>query len=140
LVQCLDKSAKKKPIAFAFVVEALEQPDSPLPMTIRPMFGCHAVYIGDKIVLILRERTDHQKDNGIWIATTLEHHKALKKDFPTLRSIEIFGPGPTGWQVLPSKDEAFEEDALKLVRLVLKEDLRIGKIPKKKKSKKIKKP
>lgn len=58
-----------------------------------PMFGCTAIYVGDKIVLRVRDRESSPRDNGVWLATTVEHHESLKKTFPTLRSIEVFGGG-----------------------------------------------
>jgi len=38
------------------------------------MFGCLAVYVKEKIVLILRDRRDETADNGVWLATTEDHH------------------------------------------------------------------
>lgn len=122
----------KKPIPFEFVLEMLEDAS---PHT-KPMFGCHAIYIGNKIVLILRDRESSPADNGIWLATTGEHHASLQKEFPNMRSIEVFGPGPTGWQVLPVESDDFEEAATRACELVLKGDPRIGKIPKVKLKKK----
>jgi hypothetical protein len=122
----------KKPIPYPFVLEALERAQ---PYT-KPMFGCTAVYVGEKIVLILRERDNSPKDQGVWLATTAEHHESLAKDFPSMRSIELFGPGPTGWQVLPAKSDDFEEAVLKACRFVLKSDPRIGKVPKARRPKK----
>ncbi len=126
----------KKPIPFEFVLEALS---SVHPRT-NPMFGCLAVYVGEKIVLVLRERESSPEDNGIWLATTHEHHKSLKKDFPSMRSIEIFGPGPSGWQNLPVDALDFEESALRACEFILQDDPRIGKIPKPKKLKSKTKP
>lgn len=129
----------KKSIPFDFVLEELAE----LSPYTKPMFGCTSVYVGDKIVFILRQREKPPADDGVWLATTGEHHKSLQKDFPNMRSIEIFGPGPTGWQVLPLSSEDFEDSVLKACQLVLKGDLRIGKIPKskwkKKKTKTVKK-
>lgn len=97
------------------------------------MFGCTAVYIGDKIVLILREKPSEPKSNGVWIATTREHHAALKKDFPSLCSISVLGPGETGWQMIRASDPDFEAHAEKICELVRRGDPRIGKIPERKK-------
>lgn len=116
----------KKPIPFSFVLELLEKAD---PIT-KPMFGCTAIYVGIKIVLILRDKIDYEDDNGIWVATTEEHRASLKKDFPSLRSIRMFGDKTTGWQNLPVKTKDFEEAATLLCELILKNDPRIGKIPK----------
>ena len=122
----------KKPIPHEFVLELLERA---APYT-KPMFGCRAVYVEDKIVLILRERGDPVEDDGVWLATTGEHHESLQKEFPSMRSLKLFGPGPTGWQVLPQDSSDFESSVEKACRLILAGDPRIGKIPKRKSPKK----
>jgi hypothetical protein len=122
---------KPRSIAFDFVPEQLHQ----LQPVIKPMFGCHALYVGNKIMLILRKKENDTEDNGVWIATTPEHHQSLKKFFPSLRSIRLFGPGESGWQVLPEDADDFEESALRVCDLIIHRDPRIGKIPKEKKKK-----
>ncbi len=94
------------------------------------MFGCYAVYVRDKIVLILRNREDHQEDNGVWLATDHIHHEALRRDFPAMRSIKLFGVKETAWQNLPVKATDFEESVLLACTLIIKGDERIGKQPK----------
>jgi hypothetical protein len=118
-------ATRRRPIPHAFVLDALAAAS---PET-RPMFGCLAVYVKDKIVFILRDRSDEPDDNGVWLATTEEHHKTLKKDFPTMRSIGMFGHDVTHWQVLPADSDDFEEEALRACNLVLARDPRIGKVP-----------
>ena len=123
---------KPKTIPFEFVLDYLAVADP----IIKQMFGTHTIYIGNKIMLALRKKTEAPIDNGVWLATTPEHHASLRKDFPSLRSIKIFGPGESGWQVLSEKSNDFEESVIKICQLILKGDPRIGKIPKPKKSKK----
>ena len=53
------------------------------------MFGCLAVYIEDKIVLILRDKREAISDNGVWLATTEEHHESLRREFGS-RSRELY--------------------------------------------------
>lgn len=54
------------------------------------MFGCLAVYVGDKIVFILRDKGGAtSNDDGMWLATTKEHHQSLQEDFPNMRSIKV---------------------------------------------------
>ena len=125
------KIKKGKPVAFDFVVEELFAVNP----TVKPMFGCHAVYVNDKIVLILRNKEGVTNDNGVWIATTHEHHESLRKDFPSMRTISVFGGTESGWQNLPVGDENFEEAVMKLCKLILKGDPRIGKTPKPRKKK-----
>lgn len=122
---------KKKTVPFEFVLDAL----LPLEPLTRPMFGCTAVYIGPKIVLILRDRESHPEDNGVWIATTAEHHASLRNEFPSMRSINVLGSGETNWQVLPSASDDFDRSAARTCELILQHDPRIGKIPKTKKKK-----
>jgi hypothetical protein len=127
----LTKSSRKKPLPFPFVIEALE----PLSPVTRPMFGCTAVYVGDRIVFALRNKVDEPEDNGVWLATSIEHHESLAHDFPSMRSIGVLGPPPTGWQILPSMSEDFEESALRACEMVISGDKRIGKVPRQKKLK-----
>lgn len=122
----------RKAIPFEFIIDELADLG---PLT-KPMFGCTAIYVGGKIVLILRQRNDPVEDDGIWLATTEEHHESLQNDFPSMRSIKLFGPGVTGWQVLPAMADDFEESAFRACEFVRNEDPRIGKIPKKKLSRK----
>jgi len=96
------------------------------------MFGCLAIYAGDKIVLLLRDRPDKTADNGVWLATTIEHHASLLDEFPNMRSIQPLGKEKTGWQVLPVDAADFEEGALHACELILRGDRRIGKVPKSK--------
>jgi hypothetical protein len=116
----------RKALPYAFVLEALEA----LRPRTNPMFGCLAVYVGPKIVLILREKRGGA-DNGVWLATTWEHHESLRADFPSMRSIGVLGGGKeTGWQILPADAPGFEEAALRACELVIAADPRIGKVPK----------
>lgn len=119
--------AVTKKIPFDFVIDKLIDLD-PL---VKPMFGAWAVYVEEKIMLILRERNTHVSDNGIWVATNIEYHESLRKEIP-LKNIEVFGPGETSWQVLQSIDDNFEKYAIFICELIINADPRIGRIPKKK--------
>ncbi|HYC85061.1 MAG TPA: hypothetical protein VEB86_07555 [Chryseosolibacter sp.] len=119
-----------KPVPFDFVLEKLFR----LQPTVKPMFGCHAVYVNDKIVLVLRKKDDEGFDNGVWLATSGEHHDSLRSQFPSLRSIRVFGGGETEWQNIPFDSVDFEESVTTACELILKNDPRIGRIPRKKKT------
>lgn len=121
----------RKATPHAFVLEAL----APLQPRTNPMFGCLAVYVGPKIVLILRDKPSQAADNGVWLATTREHHESLRAEFPNMRSIGVLG-GDSGWQILPADAPDFEEAALHACELVLARDGRIGKVPKSRQRKK----
>ena len=129
---------RRKPVPHEFMVDAI----AALSPTTRSMFGCLAIYIQhkvqdkvqDKIVLILRDKPDQTADNGVWLATTKEHHHSLRREFPNMRSIQVLaknvlGKKVTGWQVLSADAEKFEEAALRACELVLAGDPRIGKVP-----------
>jgi hypothetical protein len=116
---------QRQPLPHAFVLDAI----STLSPYTRPMFGCLAIYVKDKIVLILRDKPTNTADNGVWLATTQEHHQSLRHEFPNMRSIQVLGKSVTGWQVLPVDAPDFESAALRACELVLSGDVRIGKIP-----------
>jgi hypothetical protein len=119
-------AVRSRRVPHEFVLDAI----AALSPRTRPMFGCVAVYVEEKIVLILRDQPGTKADNGIWLATTVEHHESLRREFPHMRSIQVLGKETTGWQVLPADAADFEEAALRACELVLQGDPRIGKVPK----------
>jgi len=110
---------QRKAVPFEFVLDAIA---SRSPVT-RSMFGCLAVYVEDKIVMALRDKSNEPADNGVWLATTEEHHQSLRREFPSMRSIQMFGKEVTGWQVLPVEAPDFEEAALRACELIVAGDL-----------------
>jgi hypothetical protein len=116
---------QRTPVPHEFVLDTI----APLSPRTRSMFGCLAIYVEDKIVFILRDKRDQTADTGVWLATTEEHHQSLRREFPNMRSIQVLGKKVTGWQVLPTDAEDFEEAALRACELVLARDPRIGKVP-----------
>jgi hypothetical protein len=117
---------RNKPAPHPFVLEALAD----VVTHTRPMFGCLAVYVREKIVLILRDKQDGSADDGVWLATTAEHHESLRQDFPNMRSVAVLGREVTHWQVLAVDTPDFEEAALRACELIAARDPRIGKVPK----------
>jgi hypothetical protein len=69
---------QRKAIPHEFVLDAI----APLSPRTRPMFGCLAIYVEDKIVLVLRDKRNETADNGVWLATIKEHHESLRREFP----------------------------------------------------------
>jgi hypothetical protein len=116
---------RRKAVPHQFALAAI----AALSPTTRPMFGCLAVYVADKIVLILRDKSDATEDNGVWLATTKDHHDSLRREFPNMRSIQVLGQGVTNWQVLPVDAPDFEEATLRACECILAGDPRIGKVP-----------
>ena len=118
----------KKNIPFNFVFDYLV----PLDVRVKAMFGLWAIYANKKIILILRQRKDHSDTNGIWVATSQEHHKSLKSELPSLCSISTYSGGfkESEWQLLPVDSDDFETSARKVCELIRHNDHRIGRIPK----------
>lgn len=122
---------KPNPVAFDFVLEHLHSLDP----IVKPMFGCHAVYVENKIVLIVRKRETNKDANGVWIATSRNYHQSLKMDFPSLHSIPLLG-SESNWQMIHEDADDFEESVIRACDLILKRDERIGRVPKQKSKRK----
>lgn len=125
----LAEARDRKRLPYEFVLDELAD----LAPTVRAMFGAHAVYVGERIVLILR-RKQADRDDGVWVATEKSHHAALRPELPSMRSIEVFGAGETSWQVIPDDGDAFEEEVLRACALIRAGDPRIGRVPAKKRA------
>ncbi|HLP11145.1 MAG TPA: hypothetical protein VK177_04375 [Flavobacteriales bacterium] len=124
-----------KPIPFDFILDELFS----LNPRVNPMFGCHAIYVGEKLYFIVRDKPGvHEESNGVWISTSTEHHASLQKEFPALKSVEILSmpSRETPWRMLHKDEERFESDVIRICSLVKKGDPRLGKVPQKKNKKK----
>ncbi len=114
---------------YAFVLEAL----APLEPEVRRMFSGFAVYIGDRIVCMLRDHLRSPQDNGLWLvlSETMQPADAqLRREFPSLRPIELLGDKIGHWLLLPSNGPDFEKEALHTCDLLLRRDSRLGRVPK----------
>ena len=78
---------RRKATPHEFVLDAI----SSLAPSTRPMFGCLAVYVDERIVFVLRDKGSSATDNGVWLATTKEHHEDLRREFAHMRSIAVLG-------------------------------------------------
>jgi len=124
------KPKKKSP--HAFVIEAL----MPLNPEVRRMFSGFAVYLGDRIVCMLRDHPKSPRDNGVWIVLSGDTNPAdpeLRRDFPSIRSIELLRKKIGHWLLIPSDSPSFEAEALHACDLLLHNDPRFGRIPKSRK-------
>lgn len=117
------KAKAEKRIPFEFVLEALE----PVAPETRPMFGCTAVYVDERVVFMLRDKGD--SDSGVWVAFQPEHRDEVLALFPRLLPIDIFGDKVSGWRKLAVTSPEFEEDVLAAVKLARARDPRLGKVP-----------
>jgi hypothetical protein len=112
----------------AFVVEAL----APLNPEVRRMFSGFAVYLGDRIVCMLRDHQKSPQDNGVWLVLSDGTNPAdseLRSEFPSIRTIDLLGNKIRHWLLIPSDSAAFETEALHACDLLLKHDPRLGRIP-----------
>jgi hypothetical protein len=101
---------QRKAVPHELVLEAI----AALSPQIRPTFGCLAVYVEDKVVLILRDKRDKTADNGVWLATEEEHHESLRREFPNMQSIQILGKKVTGWQSFRSMHQILRSGSARL--------------------------
>jgi hypothetical protein len=114
-------------IPFEFIFDYL----LPIETTVKPYFGMFAIYSGEKLLLMLRERDNEPEMNGIWIATAKGGHESLKKELPALRRFSGLKETDSGngWQMIPVTADDFEETAIRVCELIARRDPRIGKIP-----------
>jgi hypothetical protein len=119
---------KRRSAPYPFILEAL----APLEPEVRPMFSGFAVYVGEKIVLMLRDSLKQPKDNGLWLVFSDTANLAdpgIRQDFPSLRLIDLLGGKIGHWRLIPADSSTFESEALHACELVLKHDPRLGRIP-----------
>ena len=133
--------AKKEP-AFPFIIDEIMSTKIGGQITVKPMFGAHAIYRADQILFILRHKEDKttERDNGMWVVSSGEDQAGLMAEFKALRGIQMFsdmkkGGGIGTWINLPEQSPSFESDAISLVELATRFDPRVGKIPGTKKKK-----
>ena len=120
-----ERVPRRKSIPHSFVLEAIAD----RAPTTRAMFGASAVYVGDKIVFILRHRAKDRATNGVWVAVLPEHEAALRMVFPSAGRVHIMGKDIQGWLLLSSDSDDFEAMSLRACELILARDQRIGKVP-----------
>jgi hypothetical protein len=118
---------KRRP-PHSFVVEAL----APLNPEVRRLFSGFAVYLDDLLVLMLRDAAKSVRDNGVWLVLSEDTNPAdqrLRREFPSLRRIELLGNKIGHWLVIPSDSPDFEKESLHACDLLLRHDVRLGRIP-----------
>jgi hypothetical protein len=96
------------------------------------MFSGFAVYVRDSLYLMLRERPQYPRDNGVWLVlseTTSPKDPTLRKEFPSLRKIGLLGGKIGHWLLIPSDGPNFESEALHACDLVQRRDPRLGRVP-----------
>jgi hypothetical protein len=123
------RTKPKRNPPHAFVLEAL----SSLNPEVRRMFSGFAVYVGDRIVCMLRDHDKSPKDNGVWLVLSegaSPEDPSLRREFPSIRPIALLGNKIRHWLLIPSDGSNFEVEALHACDLLLRHDPRFGRIPK----------
>ncbi len=125
----LTSSAKtKNRPPFPFVLDAL----APLRPEVRRMFSGFAVYLDDRIVCMLRVHAKSPQDNGLWLVLAEgvdPADKSLRRDFPSLRKIELLGGKIGHWLLIPADGNDFEAEAERACEMLLRRDPRLGRVP-----------
>jgi hypothetical protein len=86
----------------------------------RPMFGCQAVYLFGRLVLVLAAKEEPW--NGLLVCTSREFHSMLVGEYPSLKPHPVLGK----WLYLSQTHDNFEETVQELVLRIVKNDPRIG--------------
>jgi hypothetical protein len=116
-----------KPVPYEFVFDYLSN-----GIIVKKMFGMHYIYLNKRIMLILRKQDNHVEMNGIWVATSKEHHQSLKKNIPELGPFFIDDDERHGnWLLIPDETEGFEEATIKICEMISHGDPRIGNLTEK---------
>lgn len=114
---------KKKQHPFQWVLEPMEDEPSFIG---RPMFGCRAVYLHGRLVLVLC--SGKEPWNGLLVPTDHQFHDDIRKDFEGV----VRHPVLKKWLYLPEAYEDFETAASNIVEAIRSNDLRFGVEPKEK--------
>ena len=102
---------------FQWLLESVEAEPS---FVQKPMFGCQAVYLFGRLVLVLAAKEEPW--DGLLVCTSRKFHSALIGEYPDLQSHPVLGK----WLYLAREEEDFEETAQELIRQVMRNDPRIG--------------
>jgi hypothetical protein len=125
----MPRPAKPKPKPpHPFVLEAIAL----LNPEVRRMFSGFAVYVGDRLVFMLRDHAKSPRDNGVWLVLsdgTDPADPTIRRDFPSIRSIELLGNKIGHWLLIPIDSRNFEAEARHACDLLLRHDKRLGRIP-----------
>jgi hypothetical protein len=111
-------------VPYDFVFDYLPQ-----NVVVKPMFGMYYLYFNKKIMLILRRASKNPGMNGVWVATSKEHHQSLEKDIPALVDF-ILDNGEmhdSNWRLIKDDHDDFETAAIQICELIAHGDKRIGK-------------
>ena len=81
---------------------------------------------------MLRDSQKQPEDNGVWLVFSETANLAdprIPQDFPSLRLIRLLGGKIGHWRLIPADSPTFDSEALHACELLLKHDVRFGRIP-----------
>jgi len=107
----------KKQHPLLWIVESLMEEPSYLE---KPMFGCLAIYLYGRLMLVLA--SGEEPWNGLLIPTEHQFHDAIVKEFNDV----VQHPVLKKWLYLPEATEDFETVASDIVDAVRMNDQRFG--------------
>ena len=121
-----DAPATRRQSPFQFVLDEL----LPLRPAVRRAFGFTYVYLGERLLLSLRQSDRQQRFDGVWLYTRAEHVESLRCEFPLLprRCFWKSKKSGSGWVIIAAELEDFEECAFKACELILRGDRRVGRV------------
>ncbi|MBF0559082.1 MAG: hypothetical protein HQL08_09910 [Nitrospirae bacterium] len=114
----------KKQYRLHWVVESIMEEPSYIE---RQMFGCLAIYLHGRMVLLMCE--GEEPWNGLLLPTEHEHHKSILNEFSNV----VQHPVVKKWLYLPEDIEYFESSASDVVNTIEGNDPRFGVEPKERK-------
>jgi hypothetical protein len=111
---------------FQFVLDEL----LPVRPTVKRAFGLTYIYLGERLLLSLRQSERQPRFNGVWLYTEAAHVESLRGEFPQLprRCFWKSRKSGAGWVIIAADFEDFEEYAFKACELILRGDRRIGRV------------
>jgi hypothetical protein len=91
------------------------------------MFGGLAAYLHERQMLVLVEptKTGRWKWHGVLVCTAVEHHAAIRTEFPALAPHAVLRK----WLYIASADEAFEAPMEGVAKRMARNDRRFGIVP-----------
>jgi len=110
------KITRQRPVQW--LLESVEAEPS---FVQKPMFGCQAVYLFGRLVLVLAADKE-EPWNGLLVCTSREFHSSLIGEYSGLQPHPVLGK----WLYLAQAHDCFEETAQQLVQQIVKNDPRIG--------------
>ena len=120
------KHTVKSRSPYQFVLDEL----LPVRPVVKRAFGLTYVYLGERLLLALRQSERQPRFNGVWLYTEAEHVESLRGEFPQLprRCFWKSKKSGSGWVIIASELEDFEECAFQACELILRGDRRVGRL------------